>query len=135
MSAGEIIALVAVVVFALLVGFLVWVLLKLGRLLDETTRTVVATRDQALPVVADLGTTVTQVNDELVRVDALTANVQSVTGNVSALTSLFSATLGGPVVKTAAFTYAVRGAVARRRSDDVERRVRSELKTQRRGER
>jgi len=47
------------------------------------------------------------VNTQLQRVDGITTNARSVTGNVSALTSLFTATMGGPLVKTAAFSYGV----------------------------
>ena len=39
---------------------------------------------------------------------------ESITGNVSALTSVFAATLGGPVIKVAAFSYGVRRAASRR---------------------
>ena len=46
-------------------------------------------------------------NTQLERVDGITANTQAVTGNVSALTSVFTATLGGPLVKAAAFSYGV----------------------------
>ncbi|MGH9252290.1 MAG: DUF948 domain-containing protein, partial [Acidimicrobiales bacterium] len=52
---------------------------------------------------------------QLQRVDAITSNAQTVTGNAAAMTSLFAAVLGGPVVRTAAFSYGVRRALSRRR--------------------
>jgi len=39
-----------------------------------------------------------------------------VTGNVSALTSLFTATMGGPLVKTAALSYGLSKAIKARRA-------------------
>ena len=56
--------------------------------------------------------TVAATNEQMVRVDTITANVSSMTTNVNALTSLFAATLGSPVVKVAAFTYGVRSALS-----------------------
>jgi len=50
-------------------------------------------------------------NEQIVRLDTITANVASMSTNVNALTSLFAATLGSPVVKLAAFTYGVRSAM------------------------
>jgi hypothetical protein len=61
------------------------------------------------------------VNAQLERLDGITANAQAVTGNVSALTSLFTATLGGPLVRVAALSYGVSKAMRSRRksSKDV----------------
>jgi len=50
-------------------------------------------------------------------------NVQAVTTNVSALTALLAATIGGPVVKVAAFTYGVRSALADRPGTRTRRKV------------
>jgi hypothetical protein len=75
-------------------------------------------------------TTVTSTNAQLVRVDAITANVQSITTNVSGLASVFAATLGTPVLKVAAFSYGVRRAITDRRRRDVSRRVRAEMRSE-----
>jgi len=88
-----------------------------------------------VPLLGEVTTSVTHVNRELVRVDAITANVQSMTGNVSALTSLFAATLGSPIIKVAAFSYGVRSVAAKRQEKDVNKRVREELKATKRGRR
>ena len=132
MSAGENAGLIAAVAFVLLVGFLAVPLVKLGRTLDETSRLVASLTDQTVPLLGEVTTSVSHVNEELVRVDAITANVQSISGNVSALTSLFAATLGSPIIKVAAFTYGVRSVASKRNEKDVDRRVREELKTSRR---
>ena len=54
----------------------------------------------------------------------------SISGNVSALTSLFAATLGSPVVKVAAFSYGVRQAASKRSAKDIEKRVKTEIKAE-----
>lgn len=128
LTGGQVAGLIVAVAFVVLVAFLGLVLIKLGKVLEETQRLVAGISDKTVPLLGEVTTSVTHVNEELVRVDAITANVQSISGNVSALTSLFAATLGSPVIKVAAFSYGVRRAAGKRRTDEVSKRVRSELK-------
>lgn len=132
LSAGAVIGLIFAVCFAVLVGFLALVLVKLGRVLRETERLVEGITDRTVPLLGEVTSSVSQVNVELARVDAITANVQSMTGNVSALTSLFAATMGSPVIKVAAFSYGVRRAAGRRAAADADRQLKAELKAERR---
>ncbi len=131
MSGGEIAALIAAVAFVLLVGLLAVPILALGRVLGETTNLVAGVNAQTVPLLGEVTTSVTHVNAELERVDAITANVQSMSGNISALTSLFAATLGSPVVKVAAFSYGVRRAAASRHRGEVEKQVTASMKAER----
>lgn len=131
MSAGEIAGLIAAIAFVLLVGILAIPLVKLGGVLGATRQLVADIDRQTVPLLGEVTTSVTHVNEELVRVDAITANVASVTGNISALTALFAATLGGPVIKVAAFSYGVRKVMRDRDRRDVEKRVRAEVKVER----
>lgn len=118
MSAGEWAAVIAAGAFVLLVVFLAVPLLKLGRTLDETTLAIRKAHEGAVPLLDGAAVTVSQVNSNLERVEGITTNAQAVTSNAAALASLFAASLGGPVVKVAAFSYGVRKAAkARRRSD------------------
>ena len=119
MSAGEIAGLIAAVAFVLLVGVIAVPIIKLGKTVDELTLTV---RDLRREHVAKTSVTVDETNEllastnaQLRRVDAITSNAQTLTGNAAAMSSLFAATLGGPLVRTAAFTYGVRRALSRRR--------------------
>jgi uncharacterized protein YoxC len=116
MSVGSVAALIAAIGFVALVGALAYPLIKLGRLLDQTRHTVRGVSDGALPLLAEVTTTVTATNQQLGKVDTITDNVASVSTNVSALTSLFAATLGSPVVKVAAFSYGVRSALSGRKT-------------------
>ncbi|RJQ81555.1 DUF948 domain-containing protein [Pseudonocardiaceae bacterium YIM PH 21723] len=119
MSPGQIAALIAAGAFVLLVLFLVVVLLKLGRTLDEATTAIKKAHENSDPLFTGANTTINHVNTQLERVDGITANARAVTGNVSALTSLFTATLGGPLVKAAALSYGVSKAMKARRAKDT----------------
>ena len=123
MSVGDLAGLIAAVAFVLLVGILAIPLVKLGGVLDETRHMIKGVSDETVPLLSEVTTTVTTANAQLVRVDAITSNVQSATTNVSALTALLAATVGGPVVRVAAFSYGVRQALADRPGKATRRRV------------
>lgn len=132
LTGGQVAGLIVAVFFAVLVLVLAFVLFKLSKVLQETQRLVAGITDKTVPLLGEVTGTVTHVNSELVRVDAITANVQSISGNVSALTSLFAATLGGPVIKVAAFSYGVRRAAGKRNEADLTKRVKADMKAQKR---
>lgn len=115
MSAGQIAALIAAGAFVVLVVLLAIPLIKLGRTLDEATVAIRKTHEGTDPLLIGANDTITHVNTQLERVDGITANAQAVSGNVSALSSVFTATLGSPLVKTAAFSYGVSRAIRARR--------------------
>jgi hypothetical protein len=120
-SPGQIAALVAAGAFVLLVLLLAIPLIKLGRTLDEATIAIRKAHQNSDPLFTEANTTLTHVNTQLERVDGITANARAMTGNVSALTSLFTATLGGPLVKAAALSYGVSKAVRARRKAATEK--------------
>jgi len=124
MSGGEIAALIAAIAFALLVLLLAIPLLKLGRTLDEATIAVRKTHDGVGPLLADAQSTVTSLNTQLVQLEGIAGNVNSMTQNVAAMTSVVSSTLGSPMIKAAAFTYGVRKTVAERRDAEAVRDAR-----------
>jgi uncharacterized protein YoxC len=130
-SGGEIAAVVAAAAFALLVLLLAVPILKLGRTLDEATLAIRKTHEGVQPLLAGAETTVDHVNKELERVDGITQSAQAVTSNAAALSSLFATTLGGPVVKVAAFSYGVRRAAQSRRRAEAERTARDAVKAER----
>jgi uncharacterized protein YoxC len=109
---GDIAGLIAAIAFVLLVGALALPLVKLGRVLDEARTSVKELTDHTVPILDEAATTVSSANTQLERVDAITTSAAQVTQNVSALTSLFAATVGGPMIKVAAFSYGVRRALA-----------------------
>lgn len=119
MSGGEIAALVAAIAFVLLVLLLAIPLLKLGRTLDEATLAVRKTHEGVAPLLGDARTTIEALNTQLVHVEGIARNVNSMTTNVAAMTSVVSSTLGSPLIKAAAFTYGVRKTVSDRRDADA----------------
>ena len=132
MSGGAIAALIAAIAFALLVLLLAIPLLKLGRMLDEATIAVRKTHDGVGPLLAEAVETVEAVNLQLVHVEGIAKNVNSMTTNGAAMTSVVSSTLGSPMIKAAAFTYGVRKTVADRRDADA---VKAARRTRRAGKR
>jgi uncharacterized protein YoxC len=133
LSGGEVAGLIVAVFWGVLVLFIGYVLVKLGKVVGEAGKLVAGVTDQTVPLLGEVTNSVVHINAELERVDAITANVQTASANVSALTAVFAATLGSPVIKVAAFSYGVRRALSDRREDEVRKRVKREMKTQRRG--
>ena len=109
---GAIAGLLAAIGFIGLVGFLAVPLVKLGRTFDAATRSISEVTDHTLPVIDEAGGTVASANVQLGKVDQITTSAAEISQNVSALTALVSATVGGPLIKLASFTYGVRRALA-----------------------
>ena len=128
MSVGAIAGPVAAIAFVALVALAAVPLLKLGRVLEEVRLAVRDIGHESVPILTELHGTVRATNAELEKIGVVTTDVATVsrnatvvTGNAANLTTLFSATLGGPLVKTAALTYGVRQALAGRGSGGRER--------------
>lgn len=118
MSAGEIAGLIAAIAAVALVALCAVPLLKLGRVLEELRLAVRDIGHSSVPILHELKGTVTATNDELGKLSVVTEDVSKVSRNAvvvsenaSQLSTLFTATLGGPLVKTAAFTHGVRQAI------------------------
>ncbi|MDQ1680510.1 MAG: hypothetical protein QOI42_1369 [Frankiaceae bacterium] len=135
MTTGNVIALVFAVLFAILVALVAIPLVKLGKLLDEAGRVVHNVGDSTLPLIGEVTTSVQHVNTSLESVETVTDHAKTIAGNASTLSGLFAATLGGPLVKVAAFSYGVRRAVGDRRSADIAKRVKDEMKAERKARR
>jgi hypothetical protein len=135
MSVGEVAGLIAACALLILVGLLAYPILKLGKVLDETRIMVKGVSDSSVPLLGEVTSTVSTTNAQLAKVDTITTNATTVTTNAAALASLFAATAGGPLVKVAAFTYGVRRALGDRERRDIAKRVREEMKAERRAKR
>ena len=133
MSAGAVVGLIFAIFFAIGVIFLCFVLIRLAEVLRETTKLVTGITQETVPLLGEITATVLTTNQQLAKVDTITDNVSNISTNASALASTFSATVGGPMIKAAAFSYGVRSALANRRHDTVEKRVKAEMKAARRG--
>jgi uncharacterized protein YoxC len=113
-SVGDIAGVIAALAFAYLVLRTGSLIGKAGKVLDETRIGVHGVSAQTVPLLSQVTDTVASTNEQIVRLDTITANVSSMSTNLNALTSLFAATVGSPVVKVAAFTYGVRSAMGGR---------------------
>ena len=122
MSGGDIVGLIAAIVFAALVGFLAIPLIKLGRVFDETTVAIRELSHNVTPLLTETTTTIQETNKQLARVDTITSNLAEVTGNVSSLVALFAATVGGPLIKLAGFSAGVRAVFRTARPSAARRR-------------
>lgn len=119
MSLGQIAGLIAAIAFVALVALAAVPLLKLGRVLEEVRLAVRDIGHESVPILTELQGTVRGTNAELDKLSVLTEdaakvskNATVVTENAANLTTLFSATLGGPLIKTAALTYGLRRALS-----------------------
>jgi uncharacterized protein YoxC len=132
MSAAQIAAVIAAGAFVVLVVLLAVPLIKLGRTLDEATIAIRKAHEGSAPLLDGASATITQVNTQLERVDGITSNARAVSSNVSALTSLFTATMGGPLVKTAALSYGLSKAIKARRARQAGKDAGSHARSSRR---
>jgi uncharacterized protein YoxC len=112
MSVSDVAGLISALAFVLLVGFIAYPLVKLGKVLEETRRAVRGLSDGTLPLLEEVTTTVSTTNQQLARVDTITEHVESVSANVSSLTALFTATVGSPLIKVAALGHGLRKATS-----------------------
>ncbi|CAA9392789.1 MAG: Secreted protein [uncultured Propionibacteriaceae bacterium] len=118
MSVGEIAGLIAAIAFVALVALTAVPMLKLGRVLEEVRLAVRDIGHESVPILTELRGTVSATNAELEKVALVTEDVATVSRNATVvsenaaqLAALFSATLGGPLVKTAALSYGIRKAL------------------------
>ncbi|RFD78386.1 hypothetical protein AXE77_05220 [Gardnerella vaginalis] len=112
MSVGDIAALIAAISFAVLSGFLIYPLFRLGRLFDQIAETVRKSGEHALPAIDESVTTIKQVNKTLEDVNAVSDATRTTVTNIGALTDLYGAFLGKPIVKIAAAGYALKDTLA-----------------------
>lgn len=121
LSGGQVAGLIVAMFWAILVCFLAVVLLRLARLLGETTKMIADIGEHAGPLLDDMTKTVEQAGEQLDRVDTITRNMAGVTQNVSAVSTVVTSVVGSPLVKAAAFSYGVRRALGVRQQPGVRR--------------
>lgn len=131
MTVVELAAFIAVVLFAVLAAFACVALVRLNRLLGETTRAVTELRERTGPLLDDAATTVARTGEQLDRVEEITGNVATSSEDIASVTALTRSVVTGPLVKVASFSYGLRHVVGRRRALAVirTRRRRRELES------
>jgi predicted PurR-regulated permease PerM len=134
-SAGAIVGLIFAIFFAIGVLFFAFVLVRLAEVLKETTKLVAGITQETVPLLNEITDTVKNGNNQLVKVDHITDNVETMSKNISGLVSTATSAIGGPLVKVASFSYGVRAAITTRKNEDVAKRVKAELKADRKARR
>ena len=111
MGVGDIAGLIAAIAFAILVGFLIYPLIRLGKLFDQIAITVKESGDHVIPAIDEGVTTVKQVNKSLADVNRISDSASTTVNNITALTDLYGSFLGKPVIKAASTVYALKSTV------------------------
>lgn len=101
MSGSEIAGLVFAGGFALLVLFLGIPLYKLGKVLEESARTVRTVNNELEPMLKEARVTLEEANKQLKRIDQITQDVEQITENANSLVAVFTASVGAPLAKLA----------------------------------
>jgi hypothetical protein len=113
---------IAWTIVAFLVGALVVVLCVV---MANVFRVITSTRDlidgvtkQTVPLLAEVGTTVSLVNNEIGRVDGILATAETATTAVGNMVTVVSSTVTSPLVRLSAFAWGLRRAVSKAAEDD-----------------
>lgn len=114
-----------------LVAVAVYVLMRLGRLIGQTSTTVAGLRARSDAVMDRADAALDASADQLARTDAITTSMDQVTANMAELTGrvsslaplgkLLSANAGSPLGRVSAFVYGVRRASQLRGAGEVRR--------------
>lgn len=132
MSGAQIVGLVFAVFVVVGALFLALVLMRVTELLLTLKRSLTTITDAALPLIEQAEQAAETGNAGMVKVAAITENLQELTENVGAVTAAAGAVAGGPLVKTASFSYGVRRVITSRRQPDRAKQVKRELAEERR---
>ncbi|MEO3870220.1 DUF948 domain-containing protein [Nonomuraea sp. B12E4] len=115
LTAGEVAGLIAATGWIVLVCVLAMVLVKLTRLLTETTKAVSDLTTRLAPLLDDMSLTVNETNRQLVAVEAIAKDVKQVSGHAAKLSAVTQTIFTGPLIKVSALGYGVRRAIESRR--------------------
>jgi hypothetical protein len=109
---------VALVVLGLVVAAII-VMTNLFRVLTATKDLIDGVTRQTVPLLGEVGTTVSLVNQELGRVDGILATAEGITSTTGQLVNVVSGTVTSPLVKLSAFAWGLRKAVGAATDDDA----------------
>jgi len=115
LTGGDIALILVAVGWLILVLFLAVVLLTTFRVMESTKTLIDGIRDETVPLLHEVTTTVTSVNKELERVDTLMESAGRIAGSASRITTVVEHTVSNPLIKFAAFTAGARGVIKRLR--------------------
>jgi predicted PurR-regulated permease PerM len=115
---------IAWTIVAFLVGALVVVLCvvmaNLFRVITSTRDLIDGITKQTVPLLAEVGTTVGLVNQEIGRVDGILATAETATTAIGNVVNVVSSTVTSPLVRLSAFAWGLRRAVSKAAQDGEE---------------
>jgi uncharacterized protein YoxC len=102
-SLGGIAAIVAAFVWLVLVLFLGLVFVNLFRVLESTKMLIDGIRQETVPLLGEVRTTVTGVNKEMDRVDGMLDSASKIAKNAERISSVVEQAVSSPLIKIIAF--------------------------------
>lgn len=127
---------IAWTIVAFLVGALVVVLCvvmaNVFRVITSTKELIDGVTRQTVPLLGEVGTTVSLVNQELSRVDGILTTAETATTSVGNLVNVVSSTVTSPLVRLSAFAWGLRRAISRAGEDEEPRSGRGRRSRRRR---
>jgi hypothetical protein len=113
LSGGDIALIVLASFWGLLVLFLCVVLLNTFRVLESTKMLIDSTREETVPLLREVRTSVEKTNREIDRVDELLVKVNGIAGKVERVTGLVSEAAASPLMKVISFGAGLRKGAGR----------------------
>jgi uncharacterized protein YoxC len=99
MTGGDWAMIILAVGWVVLVGGLLFVLLNTFRVLESTKMTIDAMREETIPLLREVKTSVEKTNREIDRVDILLDNANTIVGRVERVSGLIEEAAANPLVK------------------------------------
>jgi len=115
MSGGEVVGIIFALSFAVLVLFVGFPLVKLGKLIDEASSSIKTINQELEPILTEARVTLGEANRQLKRIDAITEDVEQVTENINSLVAVFTASIGAPLTKLFGVTKGIFSVLGKRR--------------------
>lgn len=112
-SLGGIAAIVLAVFWAVLVLFVGLVMVNVFRMLESTKMLIDGIRQETVPLLSEVKTTVTNVNREMERVDGIMDSAGNIVKSVERLSAVVEHTVSSPLIKVAAAGAGLSRAVSR----------------------
>ena len=116
-SAGDVALVVLAAFWGVLVLFLALVLVNVFRMLESTKILIDGIREETVPLLGEVKTTVSSVNKELDRVDGMLESVGHITKSIERIAGLAEQTVSTPLVKIISLSAGLTRAAKRFRGD------------------
>ena len=112
-TAGDTALIIVAALWGVLVLFLCLVLANTFRVLESTKMTIDAMREETVPLLREVKTSIEKTNREIDRVDIVLESAGSIVGRVERLSELIEEAATSPIVKLIALGAGVRNGFAR----------------------